>query len=514
MALLELKSIVKEFPGVRALDGVSFDLQKGEVHALCGENGAGKSTLMNILAGAFPPDRALMEIGGRRYAPASPLDARRRGIALIHQELSLAPHLTVAENILMGLEPARWGWLDREAARRKTLEVLESFHHPEIRPNRRVADLPIAAQQVVEICRAMAARANIILMDEPTSSLQRDDVAHLFALIRRLRQDGVAIIYISHFLEEVREIADTYTVLRDGRSVSTGVLNSVTNDELITHMVGRSVETLFPLREPKRAGEVLLEVRDLSAPPNLLQATFDLHAGEILGIAGLMGSGRTEMVRAIFGLESAQSGTFTLKSKAMVASGGSPTLRLVQGLGYLSEDRKGEGLALALSVADNTTMTRFASCSRWGWLDRAAQRQQTEAWITRLGIKARSPLQPSRTLSGGNQQKVALARLLHQDADVLLLDEPTRGIDIGSKAQIYQIIARCADENKAVLMISSYLPELFGMCDRIAVMTRGRLSSARPVDEWTPETVMLAAIGGEVEAGNVISNRTIEEARA
>jgi ribose transport system ATP-binding protein len=514
MIALKLSDVAKRFGPTVALDGVNLQLGQGEVHALIGENGAGKSTLMNILAGTFPPDGGLMEIGGRGYAPTSPLDSRRRGIALIHQELSLAPHLTVAENILMGSEPARWGWLDRETARRKTLEVLESFHHPGIRPDRRVADLPIAAQQVVEICRAMAARANIILMDEPTSSLQRDDVAHLFALIRRLRQDSVAIIYISHFLEEVREIADTYTVLRDGRSVSAGVLSSVTNDELITHMVGRSVEALFPSRETKPAHEVLLEVRDLSAPPDLRHASFNLHAGEILGIAGLMGSGRTEMVRAIFGLEAAQSGTFKLRSKAIVANVGSPTLRLVQGLGYLSEDRKGEGLALALSVADNATMTRFTSCSRWGWLDRPAQRRQTEAWITQLGIKARGPLQPARTLSGGNQQKVALARLLHQDADVLLLDEPTRGIDIGSKAQIYQVIARCADENKAVLMVSSYLPELFGMCDRIAVMTRGRLSPARPVNEWTPETVMLTAIGGEVEANNNISNRTMEEARA
>lgn len=513
MSILTLSDISKRFGPTVALEGVNLELRRGEVHALIGENGAGKSTLMNILAGAFQPDRGQMEIHGRPYTPASPLDARRTGIALIHQEISLAPHLTVAENILMGLEPAHWGWLDREAARRKTLEVLESFHHPEIRPHRRVADLPIAAQQVVEICRAIAARADIILMDEPTSSLQGDDVAHLFAIIRRLRHDGVSIIYISHFLEEVREIADSYTVLRDGRSVSTGVLGSVTNTELITHMVGRAVENLFPSREPAQGAEVLLEVRDLSAPPHLLDASFDLRAGEILGVAGLMGSGRTEMVRAIFGLDPAQSGTFKLRSKAMIALGSSPTDRLLQGLGYLSEDRKGEGLALALSVADNTTFTRFASCSRWGWLDRAAQHKQTDAWIRQLGIKARHPVQPARTLSGGNQQKVALARLLHQDADVLLLDEPTRGIDIGSKAQIYQVIARCAAEKKAVLMVSSYLPELFGMCDRIAVMTRGRLSRARATSEWTPETVMRAAIGGEdVAATNVISNRTMAEA--
>jgi ribose transport system ATP-binding protein len=435
-------------------------------------------------------------------------------VALIHQELSLAPHLTVAENILLGIEPARRGWLDREAARRKTLEVLENFHHPELRPNRRVADLALAARQVVEICRAMAARAQIVLMDEPTSSLQRDDVAHLFALIRRLRADGVSVIYISHFLEEVREIADSYTVLRDGRSVGTGALSSVTNEELITLMVGRPVENLFPARERAHGGEVLLEVRDLSAPPALRHASFELRAGEILGVAGLMGSGRTEMVRALFGLDPAESGAFRLRAQALAARGGSPTRRLLEGLGYLSEDRKGEGLALALSVADNTTMTRFSSCARWGWLDRAAQYRQTEEWIKELGIKARTPVQPARTLSGGNQQKVALARLLHQDADVLLLDEPTRGIDIGSKAQIYGTIARSAAAGKAVLMVSSYLPELFGLCDRIAVMSRGRLSAARPVEEWTPETVMRAAIGGEadVRPANVDSPRTAAEA--
>jgi len=515
MTVLSLTDIAKRFGPTIALAGVSLELRRGEVHALIGENGAGKSTLMNVLAGSLQPERGHIEVDGKGYSPTSPLDARQRGIALIHQELSLAPHLTVAENILMGLEPARWGWLNREAARRKSLEVLESFHHPEIRPDRRVADLSIAARQVVEICRAIAARANIILMDEPTSSLQRDDVAHLFALIRRLRSEGMTIIYISHFLEEVREIADSYTVLRDGQSVSTGALSAVTDEELIVQMVGRSVEHLFPSRRRLPAEKVLLEVRDLSAPPYLRQASFDLHAGEILGIAGLMGSGRTEMVRAIFGLDPAHSGMFQLRAKAISARGGSPPLRLAQGLGYLSEDRKGEGLALALSIADNTTMTRFASCSRWGWLDRAAQGRQTEAWIRELGVKARNPIQPARTLSGGNQQKVALARLLHQDADVLLLDEPTRGIDIGSKAQIYEVIARCATEKKAVLMVSSYLPELFGMCDRIAVMSRGRLTQARAVADWTPETVMVAAIGGpETPAPELLSNRPIAEAGA
>jgi ribose transport system ATP-binding protein len=506
MTALSISGVTKRFGPTIALDGVSLELRRGEVHALIGENGAGKSTLMNILAGSIRPDRGELAVDGEAYSPASPLDARGRGIALIHQELSLAPHLTVAENILMGMEPASWGWLNREAARRKCLEVLKSFHHPEIHPDRRVADLSIAAQQVVEICRALAARAQIILMDEPTSSLQRDDVAHLFALIRRLRDEGISIVYISHFLEEVREIADSYTVLRDGQSVITGALSAITNQELIIQMVGRPVENLFPSRERSAEDEVLLEVRDLSAPPYVQHASLDLKAGEILGVAGLMGSGRTEMVRAIFGLDPPNSGTFRLRSKAIAATGASPTLRLLQGLGYLSEDRKDEGLALALSIADNTTMTRFASCSRWGWLNRKAQRKQTEAWIEQLGVKARNPFQPARTLSGGNQQKVALARLLHQKADVLLLDEPTRGIDIGSKARIYEIISKCAGEKKAVLMVSSYLPELFGMCDRIAVMSRGRLTPARPVESWTPETVMLAAIGGKEQSAIGVAN--------
>lgn len=501
MSVLRLSNIAKRFGPTVALDGVDLDLQRGEVHALIGENGAGKSTLMNIIVGALRPDRGHMEIGGRPYVPTSPLDARLSAIALIHQELSLAPHLSVAENILMGIEPSRWGWLDKNAARSKTLAVLESFHHPEIHPDRRVADLPLAARQVVEICRALAARANIILMDEPTSSLQRDDVEHLFALIRRLRDEGISVIYISHFLEEVREIADSFTVLRDGQSISTGTLEKVSNDQLIAQMVGRPVQNLFPPHRRESSGEVVLEVRDLAAPPEVKHASFELRRGEILGIAGLMGSGRTELVRALFGLASPQAGTVILRAKSLPAHGGTPSLRLLQGIGYLSEDRKGEGLPLALSVADNTTMTRFSSVARWGWLDLAAQRRHSEKWMKQLSIKARTPQQPVRTLSGGNQQKVVIARLLHQDADVLLLDEPTRGIDIGSKAQIYETIARCAEENKAILMVSSYLPELFGLCDRIAVMSRGRLSPARDVSEWTPQSVMEAAIGEEVAVG-------------
>src|SRR6266850_937252 len=500
MTSLSLSNVEKRFGPTVALDGVSLQLRQGEVHALIGENGAGKSTLMNVLAGSLRPDRGEMSVEGRPYVPATPLDARNSGIALIHQELSLCPHLSVAENIMMGIEPSRAGWLNRRRLHTRTLEVLENFPHPEIRPETKVSELSVAARQIVEICRSIAARARIILMDEPTSSLQREDVKRLFNLIRKLRGEGLSVIYISHFLEEVREIADSFTVLRDGKSVATGDIASATDEELITQMVGRPVENLFPPRQAKiapdsLASNTILEVKDLSAPPTLHNASFELRRGEILGVAGLMGSGRTQLVRAIFGLDEAQSGTIVLKGKASTARGGAPVMRLFEGLGYLSEDRKGEGLGITLSVADNVTVTRFSSCSRRGWLNLSRQRQQANTQIKSLGVKARSVAQAVKTLSGGNQQKVALARLLHQEADVLLLDEPTRGIDIGSKVQVYETIARCAAANKAVLMVSSYLPELFGMCDRLAVMSRGRLSEARPIDEWTPESVMQAAIG-------------------
>jgi ribose transport system ATP-binding protein len=330
-------------------------------------------------------------------------------------------------------------------------------------------------------------------MDEPTSSLQREDVEHLFGLIRKFRDQGISVIYISHFLEEVREIADSYTVLRDGQSVAAGKIAATSDEELIAQMVGRSIENLFPPRAPALACEAIFEVRDLTAPPVLKRAGFELRPGEILGIAGLMGSGRTQIVRTIFGLAEAGGGSIKLKGKPAMASG-TTALRLLQGFGYLSEDRKGEGLAVNLSVSDNITMTRFSSCARWGWLDLQQQKRQAEKITRALGVKSRTPQQPVSTLSGGNQQKVALARLLHQDAEILLLDEPTRGIDIGSKAVVYQTIADCAARGKAVLMVSSYLPELFGLCDRLAVMNRGRLSEARPIREWTPESVMQTAI--------------------
>jgi ribose transport system ATP-binding protein len=493
-AVLGISGVAKRFGATAALASASLEVQPGEVHALLGENGAGKSTLLAVVSGLLRPDAGAMEVDGASYAPRSAREARARGIALIHQELSLFPHLTVSENVVMGTEPRRSGLFDRAAARQVTREVLDEFGHGDIDPDARLGRLPIGARQVVEICRAIATRARVVLMDEPTSSLSRADAERLFALIRRLSASGVAVVYISHFLEETREVASAFTVLRDGRSVGAGSLDSVANDELIALMVGRTVSELFPRRAPAAPGAPALEVAGLSAP-GLHHASFSLRRGEVLGVFGLMGSGRSEMVRALFGLARPQAGSIRIHGheRALVAD---PAERLREGLGYLSEDRKGEGLALALPVADNVTLTRLSSCSRHGVLDLRAQRAQAADRARELDVRFRGPGQPAATLSGGNQQKVAFARILQQQADVLLLDEPTRGIDVASKAQIYEAVARAAAAGKAVLMVSSYLPELLGVCDRVAVMCRGRLGPARAASEWTPESMLEAAIAG------------------
>src|SRR5215469_4578961 len=493
-AFLEISGLQKRFGATPALDGVDLAVRKGEVHAIIGENGAGKSTLMNILAASLRPDAGAITLQGLPYRPADPLEARRRGIAHIHQELSLCPHLSVAENIFLGTEPRRLGWLDRHRLNDRAKELLETFHHPAITPQRRVSDLPLAARQIVEISRALAQRASLILMDEPTSSLQRADVDRLFFLIRRLRESGISIIYISHFLEEVREIANTCTVLRDGKSVVTGPIQDLPDERLITAMVGRSVKELFPVRSPAAISERVLEVKTLVAQPAVREAILQLSRGEILGIAGLIGSGRTELVRALFGLEKAHAGTISVFGNSL-ALHVAPKTRIARGVGYLSEDRKGEGLALSLSLADNITFTNFASCSRRGWIDLAKQREQAQKSAQAVQVRSAAMDVPVQKLSGGNQQKAAIARLLHQDCEIFLLDEPTRGVDVASKAQIYALIVSLARAGKAILMVSSYLPELFGLCDRLAVMSRGRLSAARPIGEWTPERVLQAAIG-------------------
>jgi ribose transport system ATP-binding protein len=495
---LVMRGMVKRFGPTPALDGVDLELAAGEVHALVGENGAGKSTLMKLLSGALRPDAGAMQLDGAPYSPAGPDEARRRGVAMVYQELTLAPHLSVEANVLLGLEPRTWGvFLDRREGRRRVASALASLGHPEVLPEAPVAGLSPGAQQVVEVARALLLDVRVLVLDEPTSSLTEGDARRLFALVRRLKDRGVSVVYISHFLEEVQQVADSFTVLRDGKRVGGGSVADFGVARIIELMVGRRLAEQFP-RVPHAIGAPVLELTALAGPGLPRDASLTLHRGEVLGIAGLVGAGRTELLRAVFGLERVRRGevkVLTLPSPVTGTRFG-PSERIAQGLGLLSEDRKGEGLALIQSVADNLTYTRLSEYAAGGWLSLRRRRRAVLDWLGRLRVRCPDPDRPVGELSGGNQQKVALGRLLHQEADVLLLDEPTRGVDVGSKAEIYRLVGELAARGKGVLFVSSYLPELLGVCDTLAVMSRGRLSAVRPVAEWTPGRVMELATGG------------------
>ena len=489
-----MREIRKTFGPTIALGRVDLEVLPGEVHALVGENGAGKSTLMKILSGAHLPDSGEMQIDGKLYHPRNPLDARANGVGMIYQELSIAPHLTIEENIVLGMEPRKGPFVDRKAMRARAMEALAHFDHPDIKPDAIAGNLSVSALQLVEIGRSLAMGCKLLVFDEPTSSLAQKDIERLFALIDRLKAQGISIIYISHFLEEVKRLASRLTVLRDGSVVGTRDVATVTPEEVVSMMVGRDVEDLYP-RTHHQAGEKLLEIRKLTGNDKPQELNLDLHRGEVVGIAGLVGSGRTEFLRALFGLDGVKSGEVLVGGKPSSAT---PRKRWQQGLGMLSENRKEEGLALNLSIADNVTLTCLERFGCGGSVSPKKQRAATSQWITRLGIKCQGPAQPVGALSGGNQQKAAFARLLEHDVDILLLDEPTRGIDIAAKARIYEAINEIVTDPKrprAVIMISSYLPELFGVCDRIAVMSQGRLTRAVPVEKLTPHDVMLVATG-------------------
>jgi len=483
---LRLDGIAKRFGATVALDGVHLAVAPGEVHALVGENGAGKSTLMKILSGVHAPDAGTMELEGRSYRPRGPQDARRAGVAMVNQELAIAPHLTVAENIVLGAEPASGGFLHRAEARRRASVALGQLGRADIPVTARAGSLSVAEQQLVEIARALALGCRVIVLDEPTSSLAQADTQNLFRLVRHLRDQGHSIIYISHFLEEVQALSDRYTVLRDGVSVATGLTAGTTPDELALLMVGRQVSDLY-VHTPRVPGAVILETTALAGRTKPVTATLALRRGEVLGIAGLIGAGRSELLRTIFSLDTVRSGQVKV---GLYQGRSTPAQRWSQGVGFLSEDRKDEGLALNLDLAANVTLPRLP------WHVRpAALAVEAAGWLERLGVKCTGPAQRVGELSGGNQQKVALARLLRNGADVLLLDEPTRGIDIGAKQNIYRLVDELACAGKAVLMVSSYLPELLGTCDRIAVMCRGVLGESRPVTEWSEHQIMLAATG-------------------
>ena len=488
MIRLTLDGVQKSFGATAALRGVSLGVGEGEVHALIGENGAGKSTLMKILSGAHEADAGRIALDGAPFAPRNPHEARRAGVAMIYQELNLAPDLSVAENIVLGAEPSRLGWLRRGAMRDTARRALAELGHGDLPPDAPVRSLSIAEQQLVEIARALAGEPRVMIFDEPTSSLTQADAERLFAVIARLKARGVSVIYISHFLEECRRVCDRFTVLRDGESVGTGALAETPMAEIIRLMVGREVSELYP-RIAHTPGETVLRV-DAAAGES---GGLSVRAGEIFGLFGLVGSGRTELLRRIFGLDAMAAERITIFGREETSA--SPSRRLAQGVGLLSENRKEEGLMLQRSLAENLTATRPVAHRGSGWLFRGRERSLTREWISKLSVRARDPGQAIGELSGGNQQKIALGRLLHHDAKILLLDEPTRGIDVGSKAQIYRLTGELAAQGKAVLFVSSYIPELLGVCDTIGVMCRGKLAATRPAAEWTEHTLMEAAIG-------------------
>jgi ribose transport system ATP-binding protein len=490
--LLTMRGVAKAFGPIRALEGVDLDVCAGEVHALIGENGAGKSTLMKILSGAHRPDAGTMALAGRPYAPRGPRDAQRAGVAMIYQELAIAPHLSVEANVMLGRERTTAGLVRRGAQRAAVAEALALLDHPDIHPDATAGALGLPARQLVEIARALVIDARVVVFDEPTAVLGERDVARLFEVIDRLRRRGLAIIYISHFLEEVRRVAGRYTVLRDGRSVGSGRMAETTLGAIVALMVGRSLTEMFP-RVPHEPGEVLLELGALAGERLPRRADLALRRGEVLGLAGLVGAGRTELLRAVFGLEPVRAGRVRIAHVERTRAG--PAARIAQGFGLLSEDRKGEGLALERSVEDNLTYPALGRYARLGWLNLRRRRAAATDWMRALGIRAAGPAQAVGSLSGGTQQKVALGRLLHQEADVLLLDEPTRGIDVGSKVEIYRLIGEQAARGKAVLMVSSNLPELLGICDRIGVMRRGVLGPIRPASDWSEMAVLAEAAG-------------------
>lgn len=490
--LLQMEDVRKSFGANRALAGVNLSLYPGEVHALIGENGAGKSTLMKIISGAIHPDSGRMQLGGGPYSPRNPRTALAAGVAMIYQELAIAPHLTVEANVMLGQEHTRGGWLASGRNRDRVTEALALLDHTGIRLDATAGRLSLGVQQLVEVARALVSDARVLVFDEPTSSLTERDSERLFQIIERLRDKGLAIVYISHFLEEVRRVAQRFTVLRDGASVGTGFIRDTPLESIIRMMVGRDPGELFP-RVPHTPGDVILSLANVSGTRLPRGVDLEVRRGEVLGIAGLVGAGRTELFRAIFGLNAVRSGQVVVHGTQ--SPGASPRRRIQEGMGLLSEDRKREGLALGRSVADNLTYPALGRYAQWGWVNLGRRRAAANRWTSALRIKSNGVERPCATLSGGNQQKVAIARLLHQQADILLLDEPTRGIDVGSKAEIYRLIGEQAASGKAIVVASSYLPELFGICDRLAVMSRGTLSRPRPILDWTEHEVMEAATG-------------------
>ncbi|MEV6968363.1 sugar ABC transporter ATP-binding protein [Hamadaea sp. NPDC051192] len=494
--ILQLDGVVKQFPGVRALDGVHLEVRAGEVHCLLGQNGAGKSTLIKVLAGVHKPDAGTVTWQGSPVVFANPQAAMKAGIATIYQELDLVDHLSVAENVFLGQEPSRFGFVHKRTAATRTREVLRRLGHPEIPVHRLVEALPSAGKQIVSMARALSHEAKLLIMDEPSAVLAHDEVANLFRIIRELTAEGIAVVYISHRLEEIREIGDRVTVLKDGRTSAVDLPARTTpTRELVSKMTGRSLEYVFPPRggEP---GDVLLQVSGLTRAHEFQDVSFEVRTGEIVGIAGLVGSGRSELLETVYGARTPESGTVSVAGRNLPA--GSVAAAVKAGLGLAPEERKSQALLLAEPVYRNITLTTFGRYAHGGFTDAGREQAEASRIADALELRPRDVRRPAGTLSGGNQQKVVVGRWLLGDTRLLLLDEPTRGVDVGARAELYQVIRDLARRGVGVLLVSSEVPEVLGLADRVLVMREGRLIKQAPAGELTEDDVLDLVMAGSL----------------
>jgi rhamnose transport system ATP-binding protein len=496
-ALLEVHDVTKSFGAVAAVRGVSFPLYAGEAHALVGENGAGKSTIVKMLAGVHRPDTGTLRVNGEDVDFAGPADAKAAGIAVIYQEPTLFPDLSVAENIAMGNQPlTKLRQIDRKT-QNSNAEQLFSRLGVHIDPTRPARGLSIADQQLVEIAKALSSEARILIMDEPTAALSGVEVERLFAVVRSLRDEGAAIMFISHRFEEITALCERVTIMRDGRHVCTEPVADLTIDDMIRRMVGRDLSALFP-KQDVEAGEVVLEVDGLSREGVFRDVSFSVRAGEIVALAGLVGAGRSEVMQAVFGVDPYDSGQVTVRGKRLKA--GSPRAAMAAGMALVPEDRRQQGLVMELSIERNVTLPRARKLSRLGLLLGSTERDEAFTWVKRLQTKFGHLSDAVGTLSGGNQQKVVLAKWLSTGPTLLIVDEPTRGIDVGTKAEVHRLMSSLAADGLAIVMVSSELPEVLGMADRVVVLREGRVAAQLTRAEATEETVMYAAMGQQVAA--------------
>ena len=502
-AIVLMKHITVEFPGVKALDNVDFELQRGEVHILLGENGAGKSTLMKVLSGVYKRNAGTVTVDGVEVDFEGTKDAKKAGINIVHQELNLIPHLTVAENILLGNEPRHAGVISWKKLYQNAADVLLKLG-VDLKPKARLKNLSVAQQQMVEIAKCVSFNSKIIVFDEPTSSLTDKEIDALFDIIADLKKKGVSIVYITHRFDEIKRIGDRATILRDGCYISTVDVATTSVDEMVRMMVGRELKEMFP-KVAVPIGDTIFEARNFKTKEKLRGCSFSIRSGEILGISGLMGAGRTELARAIIGADSVESGEIYLDEKKLLIR--SPADAVRKGIGLLPEDRKYHGLILGMSVGDNITLSKLKGTLKYGMINRKNEQIEAEKYVEAMSIKTPSLKQKTKFLSGGNQQKVVIGKWLMTEGRVLIFDEPTRGIDVGAKTEIYSIMCQLANEGLAIIMISSELPEILGMSDRILVMNNGEIVGEMNRDEATQEKIMLYATGGERDETNKFASQ-------